>query len=131
MHFIKKLQSQEGDEGSVISLRCELSKADASVTWKKGIQKLTQSAKYQLLQDGFIVELLIHNLTPEDADEYTCDSGDDQTKAKLSVKGICPQFTIILAGIIPYDYWFLNHYCFRRKRKKCLGQHSLSFSHSL
>ncbi|XP_069770989.1 obscurin-like isoform X13 [Narcine bancroftii] len=86
VNFIKKLQNLEGDEGSDVSLRCELTKADAPVTWKRGSQTLGQSGKYKILQDGSVVELVIHNLTLEDAGEYICDSGDDQTKANLSVK---------------------------------------------
>uniref|UniRef100_A0A4W3HW66 Ig-like domain-containing protein n=1 Tax=Callorhinchus milii TaxID=7868 RepID=A0A4W3HW66_CALMI len=38
-----------------------------------------------MLQKGSVVELLIHNLTPGDTGEYTCDSGDQQTTACLAV----------------------------------------------
>uniref|UniRef100_UPI00398E7BDC obscurin-like isoform X29 n=1 Tax=Pristiophorus japonicus TaxID=55135 RepID=UPI00398E7BDC len=86
VYFIKKLQSQEGDEGSVLTLHCELTKAGASVTWRKGSQILSHSDKYKLVQKGCVVELLVHNLKVEDAGEYTCASSDDQTTANLTVK---------------------------------------------
>ncbi|GCB68619.1 hypothetical protein scyTo_0008255 [Scyliorhinus torazame] len=86
VHFIKKLQSQEGDEDSLLMLHCELTKAGAPVTWRRGAQTLCHGDKYELIQNDSTVELVIHNLKQEDAGEYTCDSGDDQTTAILTVK---------------------------------------------
>ncbi|XP_048474365.1 obscurin [Rhincodon typus] len=86
VYFIKKLQSQEADEGSMITLHCELTKADAPVIWRKGSKKLDHGDKYDLIQKGCAVELLIHNLKKEDDGIYICDSGDDQTTATLTVK---------------------------------------------
>ncbi|XP_059495977.1 obscurin isoform X15 [Stegostoma tigrinum] len=86
VYFIKKLQSQEADEGSMITLHCELTKADAPVIWRKESKKLDHGDKYDLIQKGCVVELLIHNLKKEDDGVYICDSGDDQTTATLTVK---------------------------------------------
>ncbi|XP_041040413.1 obscurin isoform X3 [Carcharodon carcharias] len=92
IYFIKKLQSQEGDEGGMLTLHCELTKAGVPVTWRRGDQKLCHGDKYELFQKGSALELLIHNLKQEDAGEYTCDSGDDQTTAILTVKALPAYF---------------------------------------
>ncbi|GCC29258.1 hypothetical protein chiPu_0007696 [Chiloscyllium punctatum] len=86
VYFIKKLQSQEADEGSMITLHCELTKADAPVIWRKGSKKLNHGDKYDLIRKGCAVELLIHNVKKEDGGVYICDSGDDQTTATLTIK---------------------------------------------
>ncbi|XP_038654386.1 obscurin isoform X3 [Scyliorhinus canicula] len=92
VHFIKKLQSQEGDEDNLLTLHCELTKAGAPVTWRRGAQTLCHGDKYELIQKDSTVELVIHNLKQEDAGEYTCDSGDDQTTAILTVKALPAYF---------------------------------------
>ncbi|XP_058876960.1 obscurin-like [Acipenser ruthenus] len=84
--FKKMLDSQEVEEGSNAFLRCEISQPGAPVTWRRRQAVLSQGDKYTLQQRGTTVVLIIHNLSPEDAGEYTCDSGDQQTTASLSVK---------------------------------------------
>ncbi|MGH0174100.1 UNVERIFIED_CONTAM: hypothetical protein FKN15_071392 [Acipenser sinensis] len=84
--FKKMLDSQEVEEGSNAFLRCEISQPDAPVTWRRRQAVLSQGDKYTPQQRGTTVVLIIHNLSPEDAGEYTCDSGDQQTTASLSVK---------------------------------------------
>ncbi|XP_041100613.1 obscurin isoform X14 [Polyodon spathula] len=86
--FKKMLESQEVEEGSNAFLRCEISQPDAPVTWRRKQAVLSQGDKYTLQQRGTSVVLIIHNLIPEDAGEYTCDSGDQQTMASLSVKAL-------------------------------------------
>ncbi|XP_058878961.1 obscurin-like isoform X15 [Acipenser ruthenus] len=86
--FKKMLDSQEVEEGSNAFLRCEISQPDAPVTWRRRQAVLSQGDKYTLQQRGTTVVLIIHNLSPEDAGEYTCDSGDQQTTASLSVKAL-------------------------------------------
>lgn len=48
---------------------------------------LQPSQKYEMRQRECLVELLIHNLKLEDTGEYSCDTGDQETKASLNVKG--------------------------------------------
>ncbi|XP_021244944.1 obscurin isoform X10 [Numida meleagris] len=86
--FEKKLQNQEAEEGSTVTLRAELSKHDVPVRWKKGLVLLQASNKYEMKQMGSAVELLIHDLQLKDAGDYTCDSGDEQTMASLVVKAL-------------------------------------------
>uniref|UniRef100_W5MS06 Ig-like domain-containing protein n=1 Tax=Lepisosteus oculatus TaxID=7918 RepID=W5MS06_LEPOC len=86
--FKKKLESQELKEGDNAFLRCEISHPNVPVTWKRGGETLSQSDKYTLQQRGTMLVLIIHNLKPEDAGEYICDTGDQQSTATLTVKGV-------------------------------------------
>lgn len=92
--FKIKLQNKECKEGNDVTLQCELTKPDASVKWKKGSLLIESSGKYEIKQNGSRVELIIHDLKLEDAGEYACDSGDEQTTATLKVKGEVPLFII-------------------------------------
>ncbi|NWT30204.1 OBSCN protein, partial [Cardinalis cardinalis] len=66
--FKQALENTDVEEGKSVSLRCELTKADATtVVWKKGEATLQASAKYEMKQKGTVAELVIHNAEPEDA----------------------------------------------------------------
>ena len=85
--FRQKLESQEAEEGSSVTLHCELSKPGVPVEWKKGTQVLRSGEKYQMTQKATVNELLISKVLPEDSGDYSCVCGDQTTKAKLNVKG--------------------------------------------
>ncbi|XP_068862359.1 obscurin isoform X22 [Aphelocoma coerulescens] len=89
--FKQALENTDMEEGKSVSLRCELTKADATVVWKKGEATLQASAKYEMKQKGTVAELVIHNAEPEDAGRYTCDTGDQQTTAQVKIHAIKPQ----------------------------------------
>lgn len=55
--------------------------------WKKGQELLEASSKYKMSQDGAVAKLIIHELDVEDAGDYTCVCGDQQTTASLTVNG--------------------------------------------
>ncbi|GAB0185061.1 obscurin [Grus japonensis] len=86
--FKQALENTEMEEGKSVSLRCELTKADATVVWKKGEATLQASAKYEMKQKGTVAELVIHNAEPEDAGRYICDTGDQQTTAQVKIHAI-------------------------------------------
>ncbi|NXE46657.1 OBSCN protein, partial [Casuarius casuarius] len=65
--FKQTLENMEMEEGKTVSLRCELTKPDAPVVWKKGGDTLQASAKYEMKQKGTVTELVIHNAEAEDA----------------------------------------------------------------
>ncbi|KAK9396008.1 obscurin [Crotalus adamanteus] len=89
--FKKGLEDQEASEGGTAALRCELTKT-ATVEWKKKHKTLRANEKYNLKQEGPVVECVIHNLDLGDAGEYSCVCGDHKTTGALAVRALPPQF---------------------------------------
>ncbi|XP_059200801.1 obscurin [Centropristis striata] len=84
--FKQKLESQEAEEGTSVTLRCEISKPGVPVEWKKGTQVLKSGEKYQMKQKASVNELLINKVVPEDSGDYSCVCGDQKTTASLNIK---------------------------------------------
>nr|XP_055038765.1 obscurin isoform X3 [Misgurnus anguillicaudatus] len=84
--FRKELENQKATEGDSISLRCELSKPGKKVEWRKSGVVLYPSRKYEMIQEGCVLELHVHDLDPEDNGYYTCDAGDQLTTASVTVQ---------------------------------------------
>ncbi|KAK7123435.1 hypothetical protein R3I93_021760 [Phoxinus phoxinus] len=95
-YFQKELENQNAIEGDSITLRCELSKLVKSVEWRKGGVVLQPSKKFEMKQEGCVLELHVHDLEPEDNGYYTCDAGDQLTTASVAVQEV---EVLIVSGI--------------------------------
>ncbi|XP_014826379.1 PREDICTED: obscurin isoform X17 [Poecilia mexicana] len=84
--FKKELESQEAREGGETTLSCETSSPGCKVTWWKGSTVLSQGEKYTIQQRATTHSLVIHKLVKEDSGEYTCDTGDKKSTARLTIK---------------------------------------------
>ncbi|PWA25396.1 hypothetical protein CCH79_00005404 [Gambusia affinis] len=84
--FVKKLESQEAEEGASVTLHCELSRPGVSVEWKKGTQVLKSGEKYQMKQKASVNELIISKVVPEDSGDYSCLCVDQKTTGNLKIK---------------------------------------------
>ncbi|XP_010790854.1 obscurin isoform X2 [Notothenia coriiceps] len=84
--FKKELESQEAIEGDKASLSCETSSPDCKVTWLKDSTVLIHGQKYSLEQTATTHILVIHKLDVKDSGEYTCETGDKNSTATLTVK---------------------------------------------
>ncbi|XP_024909236.1 obscurin, partial [Cynoglossus semilaevis] len=91
-YFKQQLENVEAEEGGTVSLCCEASKPDLSVQWKKNNLLLRANRKYEINQDGRLLQLHIKDLKPEDSGSYTCGVGDAETTANVAVREIPPFF---------------------------------------
>lgn len=85
--FLRRVESQEAEEGVSVTLLCELSKPGVPVEWKKASQVLTCGEKYQMKQTGLTYELQICDLRPEDTGSYSCTAEDTTSSASVTVNG--------------------------------------------
>ncbi|KAI3368742.1 hypothetical protein L3Q82_025731 [Scortum barcoo] len=97
--FKEELQNVKVEEGGTASLCCELSKPDVLVQWKKNKMPLRASKKYEMKQDGCLVQLHIKKLIPEDSGSYTCYAGSAEATATLTVKELAPFFSKELQSV--------------------------------
>ncbi|XP_073686713.1 obscurin [Garra rufa] len=86
--FERELQNQEIQEGDSVTLRCELSKPEVPVVWRKGTQVISSGGKYLIKQVSSTVELKITDIKPEDAGDYICDCGDNICTANIKVNAL-------------------------------------------
>lgn len=85
--FKNVLKNQQAQEGSSISLQCELSKAGADVEWWKGGERLRTGERYQLRKKNATAELIIRKAQAEDSGLYRCVCVEQSTEAHIKVNG--------------------------------------------
>lgn len=85
--FLKCLEDTVGEEQGQVCLQCESSKETVTPVWRKDGMLLNTNDKYEFLQFGKSMALIVHSLNKEDAGQYSCDLGTIQTQAKVTVHG--------------------------------------------
>ncbi|XP_072537299.1 obscurin [Salminus brasiliensis] len=84
--FKRELQNEVSKEGGTAMFSCELSKPGAPVDWRKGRVILKAGDKYQMVQEGRITKLIVHNIEESDGGNYSCKTKDSESTAKLTVQ---------------------------------------------
>uniref|UniRef100_A0A668UB21 Obscurin-like protein 1 n=1 Tax=Oreochromis aureus TaxID=47969 RepID=A0A668UB21_OREAU len=69
-----------------IILVCELSRANASVSWYKDNKLIDDNEQYCIEEQGVFRSLVVLNAGFEDSGEYTCDAVDDKMVFYITVK---------------------------------------------
>uniref|UniRef100_A0A3B4AEV6 Ig-like domain-containing protein n=1 Tax=Periophthalmus magnuspinnatus TaxID=409849 RepID=A0A3B4AEV6_9GOBI len=86
------LKNQQIEEGSSVTLRCELSKKGVPVQWQRNgalISEELSRGRYQIKQEGKTVQLTIDKVQLEDGGKYSCITGDEKTSAELNMLYLC------------------------------------------
>lgn len=74
-------------EGETATLSCTTSDFTTQVTWRRNHIPLQHGEKYEMHKKGKVNLLYIHDVDPLDTGIYSCDTGDAQSTAKLTVTG--------------------------------------------
>lgn len=97
--IIKTLKDVTVTKGEPATFDIELTKGDALVKWYKDGKELQFTDRIQLTIDGKCQTLKILNSKTEDAGEYSCEVGDQKSKAKLVVEEPMVEFVMPLPDI--------------------------------
>ncbi|XP_055795289.1 obscurin-like [Salvelinus fontinalis] len=90
------IEKKPGDivimEGETATLSCTTSDLFSPVTWRRNRMPLLNGDKYETRKEGKLNLLLIHDTGPGDSGIYSCDTGDMQSSANLTVNELPPYF---------------------------------------
>ena len=86
--FVRHLQDQTiKDIPQDVTFECELTKPNVKVQWFKGKEPIGPGRKYEMIMDGAVHRLIIHEGEPSDINEYTCQVRSKTSKAKMLIEG--------------------------------------------
>lgn len=87
--IITKLKDTTVAKGDRVTFEIELTKGDALVRWFKDGKELQFSDHIQLAIDGKRQKLKIYSAELADGGVFSCQVGDQTSKARLTVEGKC------------------------------------------
>ncbi|GAB1597548.1 hypothetical protein Ahia01_000031300, partial [Argonauta hians] len=99
VEFTQKIKDVKVKEKEQAVMKCEVSKENLKVTWKKNGKEIKSDDHLKIVADVKVHQLIIENVTLEDIGEYSCVVGDVSTSAVLSVEETKPEFSKKLANI--------------------------------
>lgn len=86
VEFSKPLEDQTVEEEATATFECEVSRENAEVTWSRDGQEIRKTKKFDMVVDGRIRKLIIHDCQIDDSRTYTCDAKHFKTTAFLNVE---------------------------------------------
>ncbi|XP_048835445.1 obscurin-like isoform X3 [Brienomyrus brachyistius] len=84
--FVRPLENAVAQKDGLITLQCELNETKGDVLWLKDGQEITPSFRLAIRAEGRVRTLTIRNISERDAGQYTCESKDDRTSARIIVE---------------------------------------------
>ena len=87
--FSKPLKDIKDKESGTVTLECELSKPNATVTWLKDGEEIKPDDEHiKAVVDEYTHKLVMSDITLDDAAKYSCVVDDVSTEATLTVEGM-------------------------------------------
>ena len=87
--FSKPLKDIKDKESGTVTLECELSKPNATVTWLKNGEEIKPDEHIKAVIDEYTHKLVMSDITLNDAAKYSCVVDDGvSTEATLCVEGM-------------------------------------------
>lgn len=87
VRFVKKLRDKIAMYKHRAYLECQVSRANAKVTWYKNKSEIKPSKKHEITSEDIYRKLTIIDVDSDDEDTYVCDAIDDKTSCQLLVEG--------------------------------------------
>ncbi|CAJ0587388.1 unnamed protein product, partial [Mesorhabditis spiculigera] len=89
--IISPCHDQLGETGRSVTFECEIrGEPRPEIKWMRGMKELVSTSKYTVLNKGTVQTLIIQDVQPDDADEYSCRAvntkGTRTTRANLKIK---------------------------------------------
>ena len=104
LKFIKPLEDKETENKMAsIELECALSRGNANVSWYANGAEIFPSRKFAMGIEDKKRILTIHDISYDDAQEYTCDAGEVKTTCKVTVVPANIKFTAALEDCFCYE----------------------------
>lgn len=94
VEFTKPLTDQTVKEKETLTLTCELNKPDLPVKWLKNGKEFKPTDRIQFSVDQYLHQLVITEVTLEDAAKYRCVCKDVSTTCTIKVEGIYISFSL-------------------------------------
>jgi len=106
--FVDGLKDVDALTTQDVTLACTVSKDDVQLTWKKNGKEIKPDGKkYEVVCDGTVHRLVIHDLQLDDDAEYQCCFGDELSSCKLHVEGT-NNLLFIFRHLIRYPHLLLS-----------------------
>ncbi|XP_056306275.1 obscurin isoform X18 [Danio aesculapii] len=86
VRFVKKLRDKIAMYKHRAYLECQVSRANAKVTWYKNKSEIKPTKKHEITSEDIYRKLTITDVDSDDEDTYICDAIDDKTSCQLLVE---------------------------------------------
>jgi hypothetical protein len=94
VEFTKPLTDQTIKEKETLTLTCEVNKPNAPVKWLKNGKEIKPNDRVNYSVDMYLHQLVITDVTLEDASKYRCVCKDVSTTCTVKVEGKIFKFTL-------------------------------------
>lgn len=98
--FVRKLEDIESNEMETVKLEIEITSETATVSWyKDGEEIKPKENKFEMVKNGKIHQLIVHDVNVYDEGEYTCVLADQECSGDVIVIELPPRMLYELENI--------------------------------